>query len=1074
MRDQLLATLQARLFTPGGVLEPEALDEVERLLDHLPVPDGADGQVLHTAGLVYWLRATALPAAREEDRERAALLLMPLYLSQPDTLPDEVRSWFDTLQLVGEELQHAYLETLAEVARFVLRRSADRGRGEAAPWAVALLRMVASKLPVGYPYRLVVLCDLGYALLLGLPAELPGDVPPELDEAVAVLREAFDGMPEDDAHRARCANGLALAVRAKAVATRDPALLSQSAAFSRIAVDAATSQDGNLPQMLADLGATLMLLAQTGDGPAAEEAVTVLGRAMQLAPDPVRRQELLRRLAAAELLRTGRAGPVAPRPPLSVDTRRQMEEMTALFRRVIPATGDGVPDDPDNLLAVILRLVGIGPSEGEGQSAQLMDGLARLLRTSSGPQLEELVDELVGRNLGRLSPEDRLRAVLRGPADPPEDRTDHAELDELLDLHERLLREVPGDSPEHSMLELGLLLTQFLRARQGGPDERSFALLPRVMETTQTIMARADLSASMLGSMTQMSQAVVSPFETLAVFENAIRRHRERLAAAPDDLTALKELSLTLFQRYQLTYEEPAYREAVRLARQVVARDLTQAAWVVCVWGSAMRLRAMGAVPDEGDELGSGLARMASDQAAAAADGGDPAAALEALEEGRGRILTSAVNARVELENLRAADAGLAARFVAVRERVRPLLENPGREAGPGEQAALRAVAEEWTEVSGRIQALPEFGRFLMPLPLGVPDLRPVAADGPVVVVNVNRRRCDALILTTDGVRLVPLPYLRAAELADQAEAFHDAVQAAHASSGLLAGQAERVLLDTLGWLWDVVAEPVLGELGLTESPEGLLRPRLWWSPTGPLTFLPLHAAGRPDVPGASVLDRVVPSYTPTLRALMHSRSRAVPAARSGLSVAMPVTPGQAPLPRTAAEAVEVASLVRGATLVGPDASREAVLAALPRAAVAHFACHAGSDPRDPSASHLLLHDGPLGLSEIGRLQLDGAELAYLSACATARGGSSLADEAIHLASAFQLAGYGQAVATLWEIGDDVAARTAAAFHRELGAALDTPERLPGARALHAVTRRLREAVPDRPSAWAAFLHAGA
>ena len=52
-------------------------------------------------------------------------------------------------------------------------------------------------------------------------------------------------------------------------------------------------------------------------------------------------------------------------------------------------------------------------------------------------------------------------------------------------------------------------------------------------------------------------------------------------------------------------------------------------------------------------------------------------------------------------------------------------------------------------------------------------------------------------------------------------------------------------ILDVLDWLWDVIAEPVLTALGHTSAPEtGSPWPRVWWCPTGPLTVLPIHAAG--------------------------------------------------------------------------------------------------------------------------------------------------------------------------------------------------------------------------------------
>ncbi|WP_345034643.1 CHAT domain-containing protein [Streptomyces sannanensis] len=86
----------------------------------------------------------------------------------------------------------------------------------------------------------------------------------------------------------------------------------------------------------------------------------------------------------------------------------------------------------------------------------------------------------------------------------------------------------------------------------------------------------------------------------------------------------------------------------------------------------------------------------------------------------------------------------------------------------------------------------------------------------------------------------------------------------------------------------------------ISAKPADRRRPTVWWAPDGLLGQLPLHAAGHYDDPAGSpgrrtVLDRVVPSYTPTVRALRHARQRAsAPPARTpaGLIVAMPTTPG--------------------------------------------------------------------------------------------------------------------------------------------------------------------------------------
>jgi CHAT domain-containing protein len=107
----------------------------------------------------------------------------------------------------------------------------------------------------------------------------------------------------------------------------------------------------------------------------------------------------------------------------------------------------------------------------------------------------------------------------------------------------------------------------------------------------------------------------------------------------------------------------------------------------------------------------------------------------------------------------------------------------------------------------------------------------------------------------------------------------------------------------------------------------------------------------------------------------------------------------------------------------------------------------------------------------VARLRLDDAELAFLSACSTARPGTRLADEAIHLASAFQLAGYRHVLATLWPVPDWPARRAVAAVYDRLAGGAHRADRAPAA--LHATTLALRERYPDHPSIWAAFVHAG-
>ena len=98
------------------------------------------------------------------------------------------------------------------------------------------------------------------------------------------------------------------------------------------------------------------------------------------------------------------------------------------------------------------------------------------------------------------------------------------------------------------------------------------------------------------------------------------------------------------------------------------------------------------------------------------------------------------------------------------------------------------------------------------------------------------------------------------------------------------------------------------------------------------------------------------------------------------------------------------------------------------------------------------------------------------SACRTARNTAAhLLDEAIHLASAFQLAGYPHVVGTLWTIYDTIAVDVARAFYAGLETQRQALDVSQSAQALHHSVRDLRDNrnLASVPSQWAAYLHTG-
>ena len=448
----------------------------------------------------------------------------------------------------------------------------------------------------------------------------------------------------------------------------------------------------------------------------------------------------------------------------------------------------------------------------------------------------------------------------------------------------------------------------------------------------------------------------------------------------------------------------------------------------------------------------------------------DPGGAVQAGELGRSVLLASRLALRTPLADLEAEHPALAHRLSLVRAALNapdpPAMATPDDGQDIDHVDRRRRLWAEHDAVLTEIRRLPGLDRFLLPPTWN--ELRPAATGGAVVLLNAGLQRCDGIVVTADGPPLlVPLPDLRLADAEAWAAELTDATHDSGSFTGEL--RRQRVLTELLGRLWDTAVEPVLDAVEQRLRPGDGVLPRVWWMPTGPLGLLPLHAAGHPGRAGA--LDRVVSSYTPTLRTLARAQGRAPATALRRLTVALDRTPGLPDLPATAAEAASLHAADPGMPLLtNEQATAARVTGALPEASWAHFACHAGTNPDAPSEGGLHLHDGVLSIAEIGRRNLDEAELAYLSACSTGHVGRRHADESIHLASAFQLAGFRHVVASLWPLDDGVAADAADHFYRLMP---NTPAADDTAIALHRVIRHLRAEHPGRPHLWASLVHSG-
>ncbi|KAJ7839514.1 CHAT domain-containing protein [Mycena leptocephala] len=478
----------------------------------------------------------------------------------------------------------------------------------------------------------------------------------------------------------------------------------------------------------------------------------------------------------------------------------------------------------------------------------------------------------------------------------------------------------------------------------------------------------------------------------------------------------------------------------------------------------------------------------------AAIAAGLPGVAVEWLERGRAIIWGQLLNLRTPVDDLRKRHPVLAEKFIFLSAQ----LEGTGIRGGEtnvtnSSTQALTAQrshdqALERNTLLEDIRRLEGFDGFL--LPKAMSELSKAAQGGPVVILNLSDDRCDVLVLSSGAPDVIHifLPEFTPEHAENLSRSLHGLVHNRGRNERLIGHREghldpEEVFARILSELWTRLVKPVLNALNIT-TPRTHNFQRIWWCPTGPLTFLPIHAAGiygANEIFGSKLSDFVISSYTPSLAALIQGfrpRSQSQKSFRV-LAVAQPSAQGQTYIPGTQAE---ITSIQRHATgkvsvlrLDANMATVDNVQAGMRDSRWVHFACHGVQNASDPTESALLLAgSSKMTLSSIIKLSLPEADFAFLSACQTATGDEVLQEEAVHLAGGILAAGYRGVIATMWTIMDSDAPQVASDVYEHLFQD-SLPDSGRAAEALHFAIKRLREGSENRKSFshWVPFIHVG-
>ena len=1057
-----------------GEAEDRSFDIGPAPLGWRPAPASADPNALDAA--VTRLSAESAPSA-DDLRQLGRARLDRFLLGGDVTDLDGAIAAYRAAVAAAETLTVALLAGLAEAlhSRFLVNGDIS-DLTEAKRFA---RRAVDASRP-SEPGALLTLAAIQFS-----EYQATGDVAP-LDEAVRLARETARDMPGNDPTYPLVLTRTAELLIARFDISGTPEDIDQAASLLTTAVQLTPTTHPQLGAMLNNLASSLLIVYRLrGDPEDLHRSIDFFRRSAAASPGP-QRPLILAALATA--LRTAFE--------LS-GNRAALDEAVAVARTgatAIPAGHLSLPVVFEALgNALQARFAVTGAFEDLNEAINVLNQAAAAMRPAQ-PGRPGALANLAGMLLalfsrtGEQSSLNQAIAVAREAADhsPPKSPYRAACLTALADaLYARSL--LTGDNS--SLSEASAAAREAITRLPDGSPART-ALLIRLADMLLTASQR-------YGPANYLDQGETAAREAVAAAPAGTPSHARALSSlasllrerySRESSTASAEAAIELWTVAARTASAPV---SVRLDAAVSWAELAVSLgrWSTALPGyqAAVDLLPLiawqGSPATERAALLGRYARLGQDAAACALRVGQPERALEMLEQCRGLFWEQALETRFDLERLRGAAPELAERLYAVRGRLDATEQGPLTPEATGRPLAQAtderyALAREWDELVHSVRTIPGFESFLRPLPFSA--LLSAAQNGPVIVVNVSRIGCDALVLGGRGLSIIPL-HAEFAAVESAAIAYsrigrdlYDRVDFARAAE-----ETAR----TLAWLWKEMVRPVLDALDLPPVPAGEPFPRVWWCPTGPLTELPLHAAGQPSPVGASgdnAMDRVCSSYTPTLRALIEARA-VQPLQRDAddlLIVENPAHPQTANLKFAREEVAAIrellggtAAISSGRVLQGAAATRSAVLALLGRASALHFIGHAIQTP-DPAAGGLVLSDGTLTLAEISALRFPGGALAYLSACDTALTDNLLPD-VVTLAAAFHVCGFRSVIAALSVVTDRAAADVGIGVYQRLILPHGYLRAEGSGQALHGTLRAVRDRNPSAFPWYAAFIHIG-
>lgn len=875
----------------------------------------------------------------------------------------------------------------------------------------------------------------------------------DIDESIQILRRAISCGPVDHPEQPTFLGNLANSLESRFEQTGDVSNLLEAVNLARSAIQATAENDSQYTVLLLNLGDKLEnWYRQTGDMEKLEEAIKVTELALETGPkDNLAHAYRLIDMAHKFEIRYERKGDMADLDRAIADTKRAVSLMTEAFT---------LQDKWSNALVSRLH--------------------ARYMRTKLGADLDAAMhasDEAL-KLMGSHFQEMGIFLSLRGSLFRQEYlRTKEMKhLDEAIDTEEQA---VDSTAKDHAFYGIRLCnLGASLQCRY--KEKKDVQDLEKALEHTSTALEYVPsdhpLRASILNSLGMALEAQHSLIP--------VNKTRQRMLATA--LEAWQCLSATPFDRVTAGARGLELLAGSGRQDEAIALGISMLELFPIIRTCTMDR-------DNQQLITSIFSGVASNLASLLIKADRLHDAVQYLEQGLIATTKQMVDDDLDLTNLRQSHPDLATQYQSLVEEInsRP---HQRRNVIPGERQSSRRqeATSELCACLESIRSIPGYERFI--LGQTAAGFQECAAEGYIVIVNITDFGSDAILISSERITTAKITHLSGLDTHGWPRKEWQIEQPSEQETKNFA------FTEYLVWLWDFCVVNIFHSISLDTKQQSSKIPEVWWIGTGYAHSAPFHAAGIHRAGSVvNTYSKAISSYTPSIQALARARNQAnqtkqkqqqEPLTSAILIATMPTTPegpsDGPPISYATEQKDEILRLLDGniQTNVFEHPSVKQVLEALISSPIAHFACHTISDGSNPACNGLVLQqdcapDGTtkqdiLTVNRISELQLENAHIAYLSTHSAEKNKvTESSEDAIRVASGFQLAGFPHVVGSLWPAGDSECLELANRFYTLLFRENKVGRVENVAHVLQEAVLGLRESRRETPLQWAQFVHYG-